>query len=1485
MRVRSAILRLVFVALTLLPAAAVGITFPPPLVVDLRAGSPGGAGETWRSLEALASRGDVVIYRGTTNSRTGIFSHELIGSATSIVADTTTQMPGSTGPFTHFDAHAGLDATGLMVFRASGVDRQGIYVFDGNALSVVADTTTAVPGGSGAFVWFDPQVQVASGEVTFRARGADSEGIYRWDGVTLAAVANTSTAPPGGAIPFTRFSSPGSGPGGRIAFRGQAGEVQGVYLYDGAGLIRVADTTSLAPGGTSTFTRFDERIAVSAQEVAFRAQAADREGTYLFDGSGLAILGDTSTAIPGEAVSFLRFSPPALLEGTGAVVKGIGPDLEGIYRYSTGTLTTVASLADAIPGGNGSFSGFGSLLAGEAGLVGFRAGGLDQEGIYLFDSSANVVRAVADLETPRACAGPSFTGFDAWLQASTGRVVFGGRSPNQLGIYAANGAPLPDCDTDGDGLGDVFEVANGLNAFDPDQDGNGRVDGQDDFDADGLGNAAEAAIGTNPAIADSDADGLLDGVEVGTGTFGPEQVISTLAAGARSVVAADVDGDGDQDVLSASLDDDKIAWYENTDGAGTFGPQQIISAIADGAHAVFAADLDGDGDVDVLSASQNIDKVAWYENTDGLGTFGPEQSITVLADGAYSVLAADLDGDSDLDVLSSSITDDKIAWYANTNGSGSFGPQQVISTLADLPRSIAVADVDGDSDLDVLSASVNDDEVAWYANDGTGAFGPQQVISTLADGPVSVFAADLDGDGDADALSASINDNEIAWYANDGSGSFAAQQIISTAALRPQWVTARDVDGDGDVDVLSASQDDDKVAWYENLDGQGTFGPQQVLSATTDFAAMVYVADLDGDGDEDVLSASANDGKIAWYEQTNVSDPLDPDSDDDGLLDGFEVMNGLDPLDPDMDGDGLLDGMEVNTYGTDPRAIDSDGDDLSDPFEIARGFDPLDADENANGRIDGQDDADGDGLGNAAEADAGTDPHLADSDGDGLLDGEEVGTGVFGSAQVIAAAGGAINVVAQDIDGDGDEDALWAAYYDSTVGWAENVDGLGGFTLRAPLTTTATNPTSVFAADLDGDGDLDVLAAELLGQQIRWFENDGSDTFDSGTVIPAVASHVPFAVSSGDLDLDGDLDVIASRTTLFSGPEVVWFENADGQGSFGAVRSVAGTGASVSVSVLPADVDADGDPDVLFAHANGYSWSENDGSGTFFAVHEVGASQGGTSVAVEDVDGDGDIDVVAASFDDDTIAWFSNDGTGVFAPPVVISTTADGAVSVSARDLDGDGDVDVASASRLDGKIAWYENLDGLGSLWSTRTVSDSFGLAASVVGVDIDGDGDGDLLAASGFDGFVGGESEHQIVWYEQLDVADPLDPDSDDDGLLDGFEVLYGFDPLDPDENSNAVPDGVDDFDNDGLTNLEEMDFGTSPTVVDTDGDGWSDGAEIGAGTDPRDPESNPGEPPAVPMLGVLGQLMLGLGITAAGRRLLARRPSAAHRRSGRV
>ena len=95
--------------------------------------------------------------------------------------------------------------------------------------------------------------------------------------------------------------------------------------------------------------------------------------------------------------------------------------------------------------------------------------------------------------------------------------------------------------------------------------------------------------------------------------FGAQQEITTDAEGACSVYATDLDGDGDADVLSASTYDDKIAWYENL-GGGAFGPQQVITTDADVVYSVYATDLDGDGDADVLSASQDDDKIAWYEN-------------------------------------------------------------------------------------------------------------------------------------------------------------------------------------------------------------------------------------------------------------------------------------------------------------------------------------------------------------------------------------------------------------------------------------------------------------------------------------------------------------------------------------------------------------------------------------------------------------------------------------------------------------------------------------------------------------------------------------------------------------------------------------------------------------------------------------------------------------------------------------------------------
>ena len=100
-----------------------------------------------------------------------------------------------------------------------------------------------------------------------------------------------------------------------------------------------------------------------------------------------------------------------------------------------------------------------------------------------------------------------------------------------------------------------------------------------------------------------------------------EQIIAINADGAVLVYATDVDGDGDMDVLSAYYYDDKIIWYEN-DGYQVF-TEQVITTNADGVRSVFATDVDGDGDMDVLSASEYDDKIAWYEQ-EGSPVFEPQ---------------------------------------------------------------------------------------------------------------------------------------------------------------------------------------------------------------------------------------------------------------------------------------------------------------------------------------------------------------------------------------------------------------------------------------------------------------------------------------------------------------------------------------------------------------------------------------------------------------------------------------------------------------------------------------------------------------------------------------------------------------------------------------------------------------------------------------------------------------------------------------------
>ena len=138
-----------------------------------------------------------------------------------------------------------------------------------------------------------------------------------------------------------------------------------------------------------------------------------------------------------------------------------------------------------------------------------------------------------------------------------------------------------------------------------------------------------------------------------------------------SVYVADMDGDGDMDILSASWIDNTIALYDNNGAANPTWTPVYITTDSTNARDVFAADMDGDGDLDVISASFN-DSTTWYENNGCTGSTWTATNVPMTALGASSVFAADMDGDGDNDIVSAYSANNTIAWYETSVGKNTF---------------------------------------------------------------------------------------------------------------------------------------------------------------------------------------------------------------------------------------------------------------------------------------------------------------------------------------------------------------------------------------------------------------------------------------------------------------------------------------------------------------------------------------------------------------------------------------------------------------------------------------------------------------------------------------------------------------------------------------------------------------------------------------------------------------------------------------------
>ncbi|PQJ80732.1 FG-GAP-like repeat-containing protein [Polaribacter porphyrae] len=275
------------------------------------------------------------------------------------------------------------------------------------------------------------------------------------------------------------------------------------------------------------------------------------------------------------------------------------------------------------------------------------------------------------------------------------------------------------------------------------------------------------------------------------------------------------------------------------------------------------ADIDGDGDKDVLITGKNnsFSEITRLYTNDGNGNFAlvngtPFDNVT-----SSSVAFADIDGDNDQDVLiSGNNGSTQISKLYKNDGTGNF--TLVTGTPFDgvLLGSIAFADVDGDNDQDVLITghdSSSSKISKLYTNNGSGTF--TLVSGTPFDGASdsSVAFADIDGDNDQDVLITGNNGSsfESKLYTNNGSGTFTLVSGTPFVNIRKGSVAFTDIDGDNDQDLLITGQSNGfgrNTELYKN-NGSGSFTLVTGVPFDRVDNSSVAFADVDGDNDQDVL--------------------------------------------------------------------------------------------------------------------------------------------------------------------------------------------------------------------------------------------------------------------------------------------------------------------------------------------------------------------------------------------------------------------------------------------------------------------------------------------------------------------------------------------------------------------------------------------------------------------------------------------------------